>query len=99
ISFRRELGSVLARVQRAEPGAAIPFELKQEHWPFFLRGFDLTVDTARLAVRVGPRPGESLATLASRDLRVHVDGTAIGGFAIDPRSGMAESDADGSAAL
>ena len=64
ISFRRELGGVLSRLQRSPAGTAIPFELKREHWPFFLRGFELPVRSAAIVVR--PAPGASLTGLRAR---------------------------------
>jgi Tc toxin complex TcA C-terminal TcB-binding domain/Neuraminidase-like domain len=84
ISFRREFGGVLSRLQRSPAGTAIPFELKREHWPFFLRGFELSVESAAIVVR--PAPGASLAGLV-----VELDGTPISDFAIDPETGIARS--------
>ena len=84
ISFRREFGGVLSRLQRSPAGTAIPFELKREHWPFFLRGFELSVQSA--AIVVHPAPGVSLVGLL-----VELDGTPILDFTIDTETGIARN--------
>ncbi len=72
ISFRHELGPVLRRLLDSPAGTPIPFTLKPEHLPYYMRGLPLSVTSATLYVRGAPA-----------DVSLSLDGAAVTGFATD----------------
>ncbi|MGE0784869.1 MAG: hypothetical protein AB7S26_04205 [Sandaracinaceae bacterium] len=85
ISFSTELGSVMHRLVRSPDGARIPFELTNDHYPFFLQGLASRVRSAHLAVRM--RDG------SPPDLTLRLDDTAVSEWTASPtdRGGLASS--------
>lgn len=85
ISFRRELGATLSRLVRSPAGTEVPFEIKQEHFPFLLRGRTLAVTSAYLALSMkgGAAPAR---------LDIELDGVRVPSFDTTPeRAGLPSS--------
>lgn len=77
LSFRHEMGPVLRRLVDAPVGTQIPFTLRPEHLPYYLRGLPLVVRRAALFAR-GPSSGLTLL----------LDGTSLSRFSTTSDPGL-----------
>lgn len=78
--LRQDFGAALDRLIHSPTGTAVPIELTDRHLPVFLRGRDLTVSAAKLAIRTAEGVSASSTTMS-------LNGTSFGGFSQDPDLG------------